>query len=374
MPSFKRNSARRSRGTVTVLVLAALIALLGAVSLSIDNGLMLATRTQLQNAADAAALAAMAEVRGGLLQSEAINAAIEVAGLHRAGGDPVEIDASDVQFGSFDYATGTFTPGGLGGISAVRVTARRTNGSPGGPLDLFFAPLLGKDTANVRASSVAGIGTRDVMMAQDISRSFHDDRADAIAALSSFSNLMSDQSIAGDRLGLVSFNEASQVDSPLSALPEALPPTLDAISALDGNWCASAGFFPCDGTHIGAGLNEAIDTLLAAEQRDGSRVVVLVSDGVPCARANEALTQQRINEALAARDRAEAEGISTFAIYYEVTMNPTMLCQDVEHLVNPNFMQQMTTGFGQYFTTPNADELDDILTSILTETPLRVVK
>jgi uncharacterized membrane protein len=63
MIESNRNAAhRRSRGSeagvVMITVLVALVALLAIASLAIDGGMLWAARTQMQNAADGAALAA----------------------------------------------------------------------------------------------------------------------------------------------------------------------------------------------------------------------------------------------------------------------------------------------------------------------------
>lgn len=363
---------RRQSGLVSIILLGAIVVLAGAMALSIDNGFMLTTHVQLQNAADSAALAAMGEVRGGLMKDEAIAAAVAIANAHSAGGDPVEITPADVQFGSFDFLSRTFTPGGLGGISAVRVIARRTEGSPGGPLDLFLAPVVGKDTANVAATSIAAIGSRDVMMVQDVTRSFFSNMEAARDALRDFSNTMSDQSIAGDRLGLVTFNEESIVEQGLSVLPDELSAV---ISAIDGFEECTSSFPPCFGTNIAPGVNSAIDVFTNSSENFSSKVIVLVSDGQPCRIFDADETLARKEAALAARDRAEDEGISIFSIYFEAESDPNRLCQGVPiSLLDPDFMKKMTSGFGQYFETPDANDLDEILVSILTEMPLRVVQ
>jgi uncharacterized membrane protein len=59
-----RTGASRQRGAVALLVGLLLPVLLGAVGLALDSGHLYLTRTELQNAADACALAASYELTG----------------------------------------------------------------------------------------------------------------------------------------------------------------------------------------------------------------------------------------------------------------------------------------------------------------------
>ena len=57
----------------------------------------------------------------------------------------------------------------------MKVTARRTKGSPSGPLKTFFAAALGKTTANASASATAVLTPRDIAFVLDLSASHNDD-------------------------------------------------------------------------------------------------------------------------------------------------------------------------------------------------------
>src|SRR2546425_3739531 len=94
----------RERGVVIIYTAFFLLVLLGFVALSIDVSKLMATRTQLQRAADAAALAGASAVNfktGAVVQDTAIVRAEATAALNRAfvnESTPVLLTAGDVTF------------------------------------------------------------------------------------------------------------------------------------------------------------------------------------------------------------------------------------------------------------------------------------
>jgi Flp pilus assembly protein TadG len=144
------------------------IAFLG---LAADTARVYLARHQLQNAADAAALAGAYRVRHDALtggEPAAHRAAVTTASNNRVGGHasvgggPVQLAGNVANVASGDvvvgtYSGGTFTPT-LTSPNAVKVTARRTTGSPGGALPLLFAALAGVSSSDVSRSAIATIG------------------------------------------------------------------------------------------------------------------------------------------------------------------------------------------------------------------------
>ncbi len=126
---------KREEGNALVLIALALVTILGFSALAIDIGVMLTARTQLQDAVDAAALAGAS----GLLfsQAEATNRAIALAGLNDCINQPVVINAANVTFPT---------------AGRVQVQASRL-------LNLFFARVLGINTANITATAAAELRT-----------------------------------------------------------------------------------------------------------------------------------------------------------------------------------------------------------------------
>jgi hypothetical protein len=141
-----------------------ILVLIGFVGLALDWGYVFWVANGLQTAADSAALAGAQKLKSS--QVAARSAAVRLAGKNLAGPTTVPIDRNDsnnangdVVIGKYDRATHTFTPSTdpdpRTGANAVRVLARRNQGSRGGPLPLFFGPIFGKKTANVARFAVA---------------------------------------------------------------------------------------------------------------------------------------------------------------------------------------------------------------------------
>jgi uncharacterized membrane protein len=145
-------------GSVSTFVLLGLIPLIAVLVLVVDSGMLLTARTQLQNVADAAALAAMGTMRDGGDFAKASGEARRYAGLEPVLQGGVALDTSDVVLGTWDHASRLFTPGKRFGSAAIRVVARRRAGAPSGPVPLILAGVLGRDSADVSAEAVASIG------------------------------------------------------------------------------------------------------------------------------------------------------------------------------------------------------------------------
>lgn len=142
--------ARSRRGNLSVIVAIALVALVGFGALVVDIGWARTSGTQLQSALDAAALAGAASVEDG---PEAVRAqARGVAALHLAGGKAIVLEDSDIELGTWDADTHSFTatPDDTGDI--VRITHELTE------VSAFLGPILGKEHFDLTRSSIAGHG------------------------------------------------------------------------------------------------------------------------------------------------------------------------------------------------------------------------
>jgi len=139
-----------------------MLAVIGLVGLSLDVAYGTLVAGGLQNAADAASLAAVAKVSASA--EEARLAAYTVAIANTAGGSAVELSLNegnspdgDIVIGRYNRSTGVFTPT-LTSPNAVKVVARRTSGALGGSLPLLFAPAFGVDTINLERTAIAMTG------------------------------------------------------------------------------------------------------------------------------------------------------------------------------------------------------------------------
>ncbi|MGE5611770.1 MAG: TadG family pilus assembly protein [Bacillota bacterium] len=159
-PSVGFSLRLHRRGFAAVYTVILLIALCGIVSLAVDMGRAQLAKTELQTAADAAVRAAAGGFDGGAAQAR-LDAA-EVAAANRCNGRPVLLEpAADVEFGTWDPETKTFTA--VSGFeedsaNAIRVTTRRI-ASRGTAIPLVFAPVVGVKSCDVQASAIAMMST-----------------------------------------------------------------------------------------------------------------------------------------------------------------------------------------------------------------------
>jgi Flp pilus assembly protein TadG len=173
-PSSNRRFARRAGG-ILVIVSLLLVAIVAFGALAIDLGYTRLVRAELRNAADTAALAAAGTLRDTHNEAQARAAAVQYGAYNRAAGSPVQIDSnSDVLFGQRVYnaatATWSFVPG-QSPYDSVQVKARRTSGSLGGPVGMFFGRALNRPYAETAASAVATYLPRDIALVIDLSGS-----------------------------------------------------------------------------------------------------------------------------------------------------------------------------------------------------------
>lgn len=145
-----RNNSNRQRRKGAVLILCALmmIVLMVTVVLSVDLAFMHLTRTQLRSATDAASRAATESLSRNQDEDVARADAIAMAARNEVNGAGLQLAEGDVVFGRSERSGGgavTFLPGAEP-FNSVQVTGRRTNGSPSGPVPLFFGRILGVPT------------------------------------------------------------------------------------------------------------------------------------------------------------------------------------------------------------------------------------
>jgi hypothetical protein len=160
-----REKTKREKGAVLVFVTISLVALVGFTAWATETGRMWQTKNQLQAAADSAALAGVENLLSAdfltVDEAGARTEAITYGTQHQALGTNLAIAAADVQVGSWDMASQTFTalPGNTdpGVMRAVRVITRR-DGSLNGPVDTLLGRALGVDSVPVNTDAVAEWG------------------------------------------------------------------------------------------------------------------------------------------------------------------------------------------------------------------------
>ncbi|NOZ39554.1 MAG: VWA domain-containing protein [Planctomycetes bacterium] len=269
--SLKTKSPKQRRGIVVVLTGFALVAVFAFVALSVDTGRIVQTETQMQNAVDAASLAAAQEITAavyaagqgsGQANIDANSIAVDAARLiaeEVAAANGVYIDpATDVRFGkrTYDEATDTWPiQWNASPFNVVQVVARRTNSdssAPDGEFPLAFGWAVGRSQVPIETSATAFVEARDLVVVLDFSASMNDD-----------SSLRSG-------LGI------TQAESSLDAMWDALVAANPTWPGLGTSKFPSAGFGHVDsyaGTSISSSSTDSIfnQLHLGDNNSDGSR-------------------------------------------------------------------------------------------------------
>ncbi|MFO0839697.1 MAG: VWA domain-containing protein [Phycisphaerae bacterium] len=167
------------RGAVVVQVAISSMMMLGIGALTVDLSTLYTAKSELQKAADAAALAAASQMATNThsgIQGLAFSSADAAARANKVMGLSQQLSSSDVQLGQSVYhaSTGrsTFQAGGST-YNAVKVTVNRTQGSAGGRIPLTFARLMGVPDRDMTASAAAMLIPRDIAVVIDISNSMN---------------------------------------------------------------------------------------------------------------------------------------------------------------------------------------------------------
>src|SRR5205807_8708037 len=164
------------RGAIVPLFALLLVPLLAMLAFSIDAGYMVLVRTDLQNTADAAALAGaeklqalyvqyntpgvltqatiLATATGGTTDSPKATAQ-RFSSLNKAGNVSITLLDGDVQFG-FTDANGHFHLHGNNFPNTIEVVVRRDE-TANQPVGLFFAGVLGMSSVSMQATARATI-------------------------------------------------------------------------------------------------------------------------------------------------------------------------------------------------------------------------
>lgn len=158
MDRYRPNPARRT-GFSSVKFVAALPAILMMSWLGVEIGLGVRAMNQARTASDAIALAAAARTQDG---HEAVRAdALAAAAASRGPNGPVSIamqqgpgGGGDVEIGSWDDQTRTFTPDPAGG-DAVRARVRFAADHPNGTFAPVLSGLFGPSSIAIERTSVA---------------------------------------------------------------------------------------------------------------------------------------------------------------------------------------------------------------------------
>lgn len=224
---------RSRRGNYSLFFAMLLPILLGFLALAIDIGRLRVARVQIQGAADAAALAALAELRAGNSQGDAEAAAEDAANATRmqsvaAGGNLFDVQ---VNFGDWDFPGQAWSDRG-GSINGVTVQVEQNR-----PLGLLFAPVFeaggfartvyqggleGNGAIERSLSTVrrASLRPRDIVIVLDVSRNVVDHLDGLHDAAEDLIDVINDFRMPEDRVAIVEFAGAAVVRAPLTRVAD----------------------------------------------------------------------------------------------------------------------------------------------------------
>lgn len=181
---IRRAAANQRRGAVILKIAIALPVIGGFAAVGIDLSYLNSVQADLQRAADAAALAVAARLGQATTTSAdpqqiALEVAQDVVNRNPVGAGTVVLELQDIELGrsTYDWNTGRYTwiAAANPPYTAAQVTLRRTNGSPSGPVPLYFGRIIGYDTSELSASARAALAPRAVAWVVDNGRDMNDD-------------------------------------------------------------------------------------------------------------------------------------------------------------------------------------------------------
>jgi hypothetical protein len=152
-----RRLFRQERGVVAPLAAVSLVALLGLTGAAVDLGALYSARGELQNAADAAALAAANTMLAYNSNNLAFAQPDVALNLRQPLGDDFIIGFYDHQAGEFDPSRVGLSLNDPDDLTAVRVTVRRDE-QANQPVRTFFSAIVGVREVGLSASSTAYLG------------------------------------------------------------------------------------------------------------------------------------------------------------------------------------------------------------------------
>jgi len=166
---------KNERGATVVLVSILMVLFIGITALSVDVGHLYVAHNELQNAADAGALAGARFLYtgdGAAVNADADTIAHNAAVANMSERLAVEVNSGDVQRGHWSFTTRTFTPNdSLAPVSYVGKSFLRLDTDPDfinavkqivrretTPVTYYFARIFGMQSRSMQAQAIAHIG------------------------------------------------------------------------------------------------------------------------------------------------------------------------------------------------------------------------
>ncbi len=365
----------RRRGAMAVLIAVCLPIFLIMAAFSIDVAYMELTRTELRIATDAAARAAGRTLSIAQDQTAAKTAGVAYALKNKVAGNGLVVALSDFEFGESAQANGSgrwvFTPN-VTPVNAVRVTGQRTTGSGSGPVNLFFAGVLGQPTFEPVKTAVSTQVDRDIVLVVDRSGSmayaiwegspypwkpasapwgwWYGDVAPPNARWYSLVNAVHafltalNSTPQTEKVGLATFASTSRIDQNLTS----------TFSLINGEIDDITQDFYGGSTAVGYGMGDGITALTNTTYARpfAAKTLVVMTDGI----------HNTGTGPLGYATQAAAAGITVHAITFGNEADQALM------------QQVATAGGGSYWHAPNEAALIAVFNEIANNTPTLITE
>lgn len=371
----RRRPAAHRRGAILVLIAVLMPVFVLIAAFAVDLAWMQLVRTELRTATDSASRAGAKTLS--LLQnrSDARAAAVDAASRNNVAGTGLQLAAGDVEFGQSTQADRNsrfvFANGGSP-INAVHVNGRRTAGSPGGRVDLFFGSVLGTPGFEPQMTATSTVLDRDICLVIDRSGSMGLDisfrgtgngqNCGPLSSRTRFAALTSavaafvselETTLPAERLALVSYSSnfstscsGGELSFPVASLHNRLTTDYSAINAtMDAFMQNGIG----GSTAIGRGLRLGVDALDNARPF-ALKTIVLMTDG----RHNSGVTPEAV------APQAAAAGCTVHTVGFSPNADSARLRAVAD-----------ATG-GRYFQADTASDLAEAFREIARTLPVLV--
>jgi Flp pilus assembly protein TadG len=372
----------------------------GFATLGFDLAYIRYARLQLQNATDAAAHAALVQLRATGNVTAARTIAKSVAAQNRVWGNTLTLLDSEIVFGGWNFDTRSFSQG-ITPANAVQVNGTRSAlTGVNGAIGTSFGRILGTNSVNLSHTGTAAYRIRSIVIAQDVTGSFADNIDMAAAADVTMLDALYGFNVPADRIGMQLFTGASTQFTALSNLQTRYGTVRGQWAGdgkLAGDATKSSGITSCnkldldptisapfnhawvphcsnggDGTNQGAALKSAMDQLQAQSQPYETRVIVLITDGEPacctgpgawptCTTAG-ACADARAQYGVDMANAADAAGIDIFTVSFGASVSQAV------------YNASLARGIGVAYNTPDATQLASILVQIAGTIPIALVR
>ena len=405
-------SHHRQLGSVSFFLLFGFAAFLTMVSFTVSTGEIIVKQQQLQDLADATALAGAAALRDGDNTSQAVLNAASLSAVEASGAfRNVELPPNTVEVGRYHFEKGLFVPlpAEGEGVPAVRVAipisiAMGQEGGADSPFAMsgFIRERLGISQLSLFAEAIAVVRPRDIVIVQDITGSFLREFEFAREADLALVDIIADSyGGLGDQIGVVTFGREAYTEFPLTSVAEGLDDiksflfsTMEACTTTSsrhsfGPLSSHRQYDPtdptdevgtplleinCQGTGTGPAIAHATLMLENAVARGSDPVIVMVTDGVPCHWKWPLPSSQWVAEgksaAIDAAIAAHELGVRIFVI--DLSLPPFGSPQSCSADGSAFNLDLASHGFGT--TTADPSELASKLVEVANKLTLRLVR